>query len=152
MIRVCLLVCGLVLPLCADGGKSFSANLPEAEFKSAGLDKLSAEERARLDELVAKNADGKTAAAVAAKARETMKRVIVKGRVAGVLSGWQQGTVIVLEDGQRLEVLDAGRYRASPVRRGPAVQLFPLSNGNYIMTVDTVPRRAQVKALKPVEK
>lgn len=144
--------CVLVLPLCAGGEKGFSGGLPEADFKAAGLDKLSVEERARLDELVAKAAAGHTAAAVAAQAQETKKRVIVKGRIAGVLSGWEQGTVIVLDDGRRLEVVDAGRYRASPVRRSPAVELFPLSNGNYIMTVNTVPRRAQVKPLDPVVK
>lgn len=125
--------------------KGFSHTLSEADYKSAGLDKLSDEERARLDELVAA---GRVSEIPVSKDARPAKPVGIKGRIAGSLSGWQEGAVIVLEDGSRWEVVDKGRYRAAPVRRSPEVEFFSLKNGNYIMVVKTVGRHAEVKRLQ----
>lgn len=125
--------------------KGFSQSLSEADYKAAGLDKLSDEERARLDELVAA---GRVPETPVSKDARPAKPAGIKGRIAGSLSGWQEGAVIVLEDGSRWEVVDKGRYRAAPVRRSPEVEFFPLKNGNYIMVVKTVGRHAEVKRLQ----
>lgn len=145
MKRVLLLCFALVCPLCAEEKTTFSQGLSEAEFKAAGLGKLTAEERGRLDELVARRGEAQLTAAPAPEPAKPARPAVINGRIAGVMAGWEEGTVLVLEDGQRWQVVDKGRYRAAPVRRAPKVELFPLSNGNYIMSVDTVPRRAQVK-------
>lgn len=71
------------------------------------------------------------------------KLEIIRGEISGVRSGWNEGAV--LEDGQRWQVLDKGRYPAAPVRWRPSVELFPLSNGDYVMTINSVSRRAVVK-------
>ncbi len=146
MKRVLLLCFALAGTLCAEEKATFSHGLTEAEFKAAGLDKLNAEERGRLDELVARReAESLLAAKPAPAPAKPVRPVIITGKIAGTMAGWSEGTVLVLEDGQRWQVVDEGKYRAAPVRRKPKVELFPLSNGNYIMSIDTVPRRAQVK-------
>jgi hypothetical protein len=144
MLRL-FLICGLLAArLSGADGADFSASLSAAEFEAAGLDKLTAAERARLDALVATKA-GPREAVVAAPPAKPAAPDILNGRIAGALSGWSEGTVLVFEDGQRWQVVSKGTYRAAPVRRGPKLQLFPLSNGDYIMTVETVPMRAQVR-------
>ncbi len=144
MTRFLLLFCALVLPVWCAEEKGFSQGLSPADFKAAGLDKLSAEERAKLDALVAAEATAPVAPVVAETAKPA-KPETIRGKIAGVLAGWKEGTVLVLEDGQRWQVLDKGTYRAAPVRRSPTVELFPLSNGDYVMTINSVPRRAVVK-------
>lgn len=146
MKRVFLIVCGLSASLLATEPAGFSGRLSEADFKAAGLDKLTVEERARLDALVA--AEPRLEQATAAKPEPVaakLKAEILRGKIAGALAGWEKGTVLVFEDGQRWQVISEGRYRAAPVRQSPMVELFPLANGDYVMTVNTVPRRAEVR-------
>lgn len=157
MMRAFWICCVLSLPLTAAEEKGFSQGLSETEFKETGLDKLTPAERARLDELIAARqaaskagpatqvaAPGSAQAAAAAPA----KPAILQGQIAGVMAGWSEGTVLVLADGSKWSVVDKGRYRAAPVRRDPKVELFPLSNGDYVMTVHSVPRRAVVRRVK----
>lgn len=143
MKRVFMMVCGLSASLWAAEPAGFSGRLSEADFKAAGLDKLTAEERARLDALVQAERGADVAKAEPVKAKA--KPEILHGKIAGALAGWEKGTVLVFEDGQRWQVVSEGRYRAAPVRKSPTVELFPLANGDYVMTVNTVPRRAEVR-------
>ena len=147
MMRFLLLFCLLVPAVFGAEEKGFSQSLAEADYKAAGLDKLSAEERARLDVLVANQATpAAPVAPVVAKPAAT--KPLIRGKIAGTMAGWSEGTILKFEDGQRWQVLDKGNYRAAPVRRSPEVELFPLSDGTYIMTVNSVPRRAQVKRVE----
>lgn len=128
----------------------FSKGLPPEDYKAAGLDKLSDEERARLDAMVAAVIREKTAGAVAQESAAPAKPVVMRGKIAGVLSGWSEGTVMELADGSRWQVISEGNYRAAPVRRSPEVELFPLKGGSYVMTIKTVPRRVLVKKVDEV--
>ncbi len=148
MMRFLLLFCLLVPAVFGAEGKGFSQSLAEADYKAAGLDKLSAEERARLDALVAKQADAAAPTAPLAAKPVAAKPAIIRGKIAGAMSGWSEGTILKFEDGRSWQVMDKGNYRAAPVRRSPEVELFPLSDGTYIMTVNSVPRRAQVKRVE----
>jgi hypothetical protein len=142
MMRLLLLFCLCVPAVFAAEEKGFSQRLRAEDYKAAGLDKLSDEERAKLDALVA--AQTKPVLQVKSAAAPA-KPVLIRGKIAGVMSGWNEGTVLTFEDGRRWQVLSEGNYRAAPVRRSPAAELFPLSDGTYIMTVNTVPRRVHVK-------
>jgi hypothetical protein len=142
--RLFLICCLLGVPLAGAGEKGFSQGLSENDFKAAGLDKLTPEERMRLDELVAASKTGPSAG-VAAITPKAAAPEILRGKIAGTLSGWREGTLLVFEDGQRWQVVSKGTYRAAPVRSNPKVELFPLTNGDYVMTIETVPRRAQVR-------
>jgi len=147
MLRRVVIGCLLfALPIRAEE-KTFSQTLSAAELNELGLHKLTDEELGRLDERVAKaqRAAATAAATTAGVAAKPAAPEILRGKIAGVLTGWSEGTVLVLEDGQRWQVVSQGSYRAAPVRREPKLQLFPLSNGDYIMTIDTVPKRAQVR-------
>jgi hypothetical protein len=142
MMRFLLLVFFCVPVVFGAEEKGFSQSLSKADYKAAGLDKLSDAEREKLDVLVA--AQGEAAVAQAA---EPARPASIRGKIAGAMSGWSEGTIVTFEDGRRWQVMDKGVYRAAPVRRSPDVELFPLSDGTYIMTVRTVPRRAQVRAV-----
>lgn len=146
MLRALLICCILAAPLARAGEKQFSERLSEADFKAAGLDKLTAEERARLDELVAANRSelAATQAPVAPPPPAPVPAVL-RGKIAGTLQGWREGTVLVLEDGQRWRVISKGSYRAAPVRRSPKVELVRIEGGDYVMTIDTVRVPLQVR-------
>jgi hypothetical protein len=141
MMRFLLAVCLCVTAVSGAEEKGFSQRLSADDYKAAGLEKLNDEERARLDVLVAAQAKPVQPVTAAGAA----KPVLIRGKIAGVMSGWTEGTVLTFEDGRRWQVLSEGNYRAAPVRRSPAAELFPLSDGTYIMTVNTVPRRVHVK-------
>lgn len=165
MKRILWWVCLMTAPLAAasateatEAPAGFSERVSEADYKAAGLDKLTPEERTRLDALVAAEARRLAAAVakenVATKAAKTDKPApppLIRGKIAGTLSGWSEGSVLVFEDGSRWRVLSKGSYRAAPVRKSPKAELFPLGNGNYIMTLDTVPRRVEVRAATETE-
>lgn len=148
MMRFLLLFCLFVPAVFGADEKGFSQSLAEADYKAAGLDKLSVEERARLDAWVANQAAPAAPVAPVVAKPAAAKPAIIRGRIAGTMSGWSQGTILKFEDGQHWQVMDKGNYRAAPVRRSPDVELFPLSDGTYIMTVNSVPRRAQVKRVE----
>jgi hypothetical protein len=147
MKRVFLIMCGVcVASWLAAEPVGFSGRLSEADFNAAGMGKLTAEERVRLDALVA--AETRRAEGGSTKREETVrgaKPEILHGKIAGALAGWEKGTVLLFEDGQRWQIVSEGRYRAAPVRKSPTVELFPLANGDYVMTVNSVPRRAEVR-------
>jgi len=129
----------------ADAG--FSERLSESDFKAAGLDKLTPEERARLDELVAAEPRGASASGRVVRSGEPATPPVTRGKIAGRLTGWKEGTVLTFEDGSRWQIVSKGSYRAAPVRNSPKVELVPLVNGDFVMTVDTVPRRAEVRRI-----
>lgn len=149
IITLCCVCCGLAGSLVGVEETGFTARLGEADYKAAGLDKLTPAERARLDELVAE--ERRQEASVAVKKTSPggvlpgPKPPVTRGKIAGVLTGWREGTVLTFEDGSRWKVVSKGSYRAAPVRNGPKVELVPMANGDFVMTVETVPRRAEVR-------
>lgn len=138
----CLLI-GASSATAADAG--FSTRLSEADYQAAGLDKLTPEERARLDELVAAERRGTAASDGVVRKGKPATPAVTRGQIAGRLTGWTEGTVLTFEDGSRWQIVSKGSYRAAPVRNSPKVELVPLVNGDFVMTVEKVPRRAEVR-------
>lgn len=131
--------------------KAFSQGLDEADYRAAGLDKLTPEERARLDELVAARVSAQVAAGSAGGVPARAAPLVLRGQIAGTLTGWEPDTVFTLTDGGRWRVVDNSRHRAAPVRRSPKAELHPLANGDYIMVIHTVRQHVQVRRVTETE-
>jgi hypothetical protein len=152
-------MCGFVFLLFIGGLRAqqggFSAQLSPEERHRAGLDNLTPQERAALDELVANY--GKALASnlvvepspqaiekrareaptaregggwlswIQRKAPETEKapELVIESRLAGTLRQWAQGTVFRLENGQAWKVSDYTSYVLAPPVDNPEATIRP---------------------------
>ena len=105
--------------------------LTPQQYAATGLDKLSPEERAKLDESLREYFSGATrrvadrAASQAVSKAVEEKRVqpptIIESRIVGTFSGWKDGTVFVLENGQHWKVVDGSRATYAPITNPPVL-------------------------------
>lgn len=136
-----------------------------AEFKAAGLDKLSAQELATLNRWLQGKVEAATTQAVAAvreKAREQGRQeVIVKNRgffdfgssepITGVLQGefrgFGKGRVYVLDNGQEWEQTDSTSV-VGVRKQSPKVSIKPGVMGVWYMKVEGVNSQPKVRRSK----
>ncbi|PSM12004.1 hypothetical protein [Stenotrophomonas maltophilia] len=136
-----------------------------AEFKAAGLDKLSAQELATLNRWLQGKVEAATTQAVAAvreEAREQGRQeVIVKNRgffdfgssepITGVLQGefrgFGKGRVYVLDNGQEWEQTDSTSV-VGVRRQSPKVSIKPGVMGVWYMKVEGVNSQPKVRRSK----
>lgn len=115
--RLALLLACLSLSAWAAGAElsSLEERMSYKEFKDYGLDHLSSEQLRGLNEWL--RAHGATGPGIAAGTSSTTAMAAplpasapsdedIVSRIAGPLNGWQQGTILTLENGQRWEVRD----------------------------------------------
>jgi hypothetical protein len=131
----------------------FSAQLTPEERQRAGLDKLTPEERAALDELVAKygralatnlvvepspqaiekrareaptaSEGGGWLSWIKIKPSEKAPDLVIESRLVGSLRQWSQGTVFNLENGQAWKVSDYTSYVLAPALVNPVATIRP---------------------------
>lgn len=161
---------GMIFAATAFAEPGFSDGLGKADFKAAGLEKLSGAERARLDALVKAYAAGdyKAAEAAAAPAPSPAsapkppapKKQIVKidpgaeieyntmdSELAGTFAGFEKGTVFTLTNGQRWKVVD-GTYVCGPDERVKKVRVKPGVLGSFFLEFEKVGVRAKAQLVK----
>ncbi|HJR72710.1 MAG TPA: hypothetical protein VJ806_03645 [Luteimonas sp.] len=124
------------------------------EFKSAGLDKLSANELANLNAwLGRKAAEAPVAAAPApAPAAPTGAGFIgddkpVRSRLKGSIQEWGPGTVFELENGQRWRVLKGSMKLNKPLQ-SPEIEVAPGMMGRWFFQVDEDAPRPRVERIQ----
>jgi hypothetical protein len=152
-------------------------DLPPEKFAAAGLNKLTAEELALLEQLVAEREQAAVKTAAATARAETSKAAVkaetkVNGpgwlralvtlqeaaekpdaaeaivtRLVGDYDGWTGKTVFKLENGQIWQQLD-GHERVDGKRAAPAVKIYPGIMGVYWLEIEGVRERTKVKPLK----
>ena len=172
LVAVLLALCAAALAVAAEG---FLKNLPADQFAAAGLNKLTAEELARLEQLIAEREHGAVKAAVAtAKAQlpaakpeakvsgpgwfralvtlqETAEKPeaaeAIETRLAGDYEGWSGKTLFQLENGQIWQQAGGGE-RIDDKRRAPAVKIYPGMMGAYWLEIEGVRERVKVKPVK----
>lgn len=144
--------------------ESFLKNLPADQFAAAGLSKLTAEELARLEALIAeRETRGASPAKTEAKAsgpswlralvtlQETNEKPdaaeAIVARLAGDYDGWTGKTVFKLENGQIWQQAGAGE-RIDDKRTAPIVRIYPGMMGAYWLEVEGVRERVKVRPVK----
>ena len=128
------------------------------EFKASGLDKLDADELARLNAWLGRTITGETE-----KAAETAKRKVedehrgflsfgssepITGRLVGEFRGFQRGREYTLDSGQVWRQVD-GATLAGVRRDAPAVRITPSMVGTaWYMAIEGSNTRAKVERVK----
>lgn len=144
----------------------FTHQLTPEEFAAAGLEKLSAAERAVLDRLIARTRPDISNRAPTPPPRESVDTASVpenarvrrataavpaprtiSSRLVGRFTGWTGGTIFQLENGQRWVQVEGDSYRAHPPKENPAVEVRPAMMGTYFLKVDGYGTRCRVKLL-----
>lgn len=135
----------------------FSRSLAPADFAAAGLGRLTPQELARLDALVAALAapspaapsvaapaavPGRSPAGPGRRAASAAEEETVESRLTGEFRGWEPRAVFVLENGQRWQETAGTTYAGTPLA-APAVRIRAGALGAYWMRIEGV--RLEVK-------
>lgn len=160
---VIALSAGFIAPAVAQ--RAVSADLQQqmtpAEFKAAGLDKLSAQELAALNDWLQGKVASETATALEQAKEEGRQEVIVKNRgffdfgskepiestLVGEFTGFAKGRRYVLANGQEWEQTEAASL--SGVRLSdPEVKIVPGIMGVWYLQVGKYNTKAKVRRVK----
>ena len=175
IVRLALLAALLALPLAAIAQErpGIEHEMSEAEFKAAGLDKLSATELARLNAWLGRKVAQETSAAVEqavaraseqereAGREEGRKEVVEKNRgffhfgsdeaiestISGEFSGFGRGRQYRLDNGQVWEQTDSATL-AGVRRTSPKVRIKPGAMGAWWLKIDGYNTQAKVRRVE----
>ncbi|HLP25557.1 MAG TPA: hypothetical protein VK477_07765 [Acidobacteriota bacterium] len=164
-----LALCAVASSAAADG---FLKSIPADQFAAAGLNKLTEEELAQLERLIATREAGMKVAAAAADAAATKPEAKASGpgwlralvtlqetaekpeaaeaivtRLAGDYDGWTGKTVFNLENGQIWQQVSGGE-RIDDRRAAPTVKIYPGMMGAYWLEIEGVRERVKVRPVK----
>jgi hypothetical protein len=165
-----LVSCATTLAIASEG---FLKSLPADQFAAAGLNKLTPEELARLEKIIADREQigtKETTAITAAKPVNTETKPSGPGwlralvtlqetsekpdaaeaivtRLAGDYEGWTGKTVFRLENGQVWQQV-GGSERIDDKRTAPTVKIYPGMMGSYWLEVEGVRERVKVRPVK----
>lgn len=115
ILPLCALLLACVAPHArADDNSTLEERMSFKDFTRFGLDKLSPDQLRGLNDWMKTHgqncapvaANGTSVAPVAAGAAPAATPDHVTSRIAGEFAGWEKGTVLVLENGQKWEVRD----------------------------------------------
>ena len=119
--------------------------LTEAQFREAGLAKLSQSELAALNRILREDVAPAAEAPVAATTEEA-DEAPVESRLVGPFKGWSKGTVLTLENGQRWQVTEGDLYLGR-AEESPAVSVKPGLFSGWYLQVEGQSPRAKVRPL-----
>lgn len=156
--RICLALILVLLSfsLNAQRFSSLEERMSAAEFKAAGLDRLSADELAALNDWLRTHGAASASMAAAARTPRGDERVgfadgpssrSVVSRIAGPFNGWSGSTRFTLENGQVWQQ-DEGGSLTGVKADSPAVTIDPAFLGSWRMRVDGYNQRVRVKRIE----
>jgi len=125
--------------------------MSQAEFRAAGLDKLSPEELQRLNGWL--EAHGGTtrpvgnASGSAAFYPDSSTRDVIESHIAGTFTGWRGKSVFRLDNGQEWRQTESGQYSAGEFEN-PAVKVKPMMLGSWLMVVEGCGCSVRVERIK----
>jgi hypothetical protein len=111
--------------------------MPQAEFRAAGLDKLSPEELKYLNDWLTAHGEaiGPVAAGSADFYPNDADREAIETRISGVFDGWRGHTVFDMDNGQQWRQTESGTYKTGKMEN-PAVTIKPMMLGSWLMRVE----------------
>jgi len=157
-VRSILLAALLLVAVPAAAQQAIEAEMTPEEFKAAGLDKLSAEELARLNAWLNRTIDteaGKAAASAKKQVEDENRGFFnfgssepVVGRIVGEFRGFSRGREYTLDNGQVWRQVDAATLVGAR-RTDPQVRITPSLIGNaWYMAIEGYNTRAKVERIK----
>jgi hypothetical protein len=153
-----LLTCLAPLAIAQTTQPAIEKQMTPEEFKAAGLDKLSAEELARLNTWLGRTIDTQTAKA-AADAKEKVvhenrgffdfgSEEPITGHISGQFHGFAKGRTYTLDNGQVWQQMDDAELPGIRLT-DPQVRIKPAMMGNsWYMSVGKYHTAAQVRRIK----
>jgi hypothetical protein len=144
------------LPLAS--AQSFSTveeRMSAAQFREAGLDKLSAEELAALNAWLQKNVGGASATAAPSAVQDRTGfgsdpsggAGEVRSRLQGEFRGWQGKTVFALDNGQVWQQVGNDKWTGVKVEN-PTVLIEPAAFGSWRLKVEGYNTTTKVKRVR----
>jgi hypothetical protein len=141
----------LALPACLaearQDAQKIEQRLTPEQLRETGLDTLTPAQLARLNELLGATASAPAmaSAAQAAPATPAMQPGVdkplfgftdapIKSRLKGTVTGWQEGTVFELENGQQWKVLK-GHMKLPKPMQNPEIRVVPGIVGRWFLEV-----------------
>ena len=158
-----LLLC--MAPAHAQQAVSLQKQMGSTEFTRAGLDKLSPAELQHLQQWLSLHASQLAAAVPAsaetsataaaakapgpfahkAKTAKVKRNDTVSSRIAGEFNGWQHGTTLTLQNGQRWRVKDDSSLVVNKPLASPEVSVTPGFLGSWMLKVHGYNTSARVE-------
>ncbi|KZC15788.1 hypothetical protein RHOFW510R12_29595 [Rhodanobacter sp. FW510-R12] len=146
----------LALPLCcvsvhAQDANSLQQRMSNAEFKAAGLDKLSPQELANLDNWLSTH--GKATTKVVDTSGKPVfytdktRRDKIVTHIAGHFDGWRSQQEFAMANGQAWKITDPEPHACQPAEN-PEVQIKPSLLGFWLMYVPSCYESAHVKRVR----
>ncbi|MBO9664721.1 hypothetical protein [Dokdonella sp.] len=125
--------------------------MSQADFRAAGLDKLSPEELQRLNAWLQSHGGTQTKYVTASGAPvfypDMNNRDVIETRIAGLFTGWRGKTVFKFDNGQEWQQTESGAFSAGEFNN-PAVKIKPMILGSWLMVVDGCNCSVRVQRIK----
>lgn len=128
--------------------------MSDAEFRAAGLDKLTPEELASLNAWLQRRTAGTAQAATHVPPsedrigfRDPVDTDGVVSRIAGQFTGWSGDTQFTLENGQVWQQAESGSLRGVSVD-SPAITIKPAFMGSWLLKVEGFNQAIRVRRVK----
>ncbi len=125
--------------------------MSQAEFRAAGLDKLSPEELQRLNGWLEAHGGTTrqvvTASGAAVFYPDSSARDVVESRITGKFNGWRGKTVFTLDNGQQWRQTESSRFDAGEFTN-PGVKVKPMMLGSWLMVVEGCGCSVRVERIK----
>ena len=153
VVALLLLLAVPLVALAASGYIKVEARLTPEQMHETGLDTLTPEQLARLNEVLAESEAAHPAATAASpstgapsQAEQSflgLSEEPIRARVKGAVAGWEPGTVFELENGQQWKVLKGSMKLRKPLA-SPEVIVAPGLMGRWFLQVDEDLPKARV--------
>ncbi|HEV2608217.1 MAG TPA: hypothetical protein VGT79_09560 [Xanthomonadaceae bacterium] len=141
---------------------SVEERMSSADFKAAGLDKLSPQELGRLNAFIRNEVDRRAVQAqqqvVGEQERAEAGRIgfhdyqgernEIVSRAPGAFTGWELGTTFTLENGQVWRVIEADFPLEGVRLTNPEIHITPGLFGSWNLTVEGYHKSAKVERVK----
>jgi hypothetical protein len=153
LIKPLIVMLVLALPACLaearQDAQKIEQRLTPEQLRETGLDTLTPAQLARLNELLGAPAPAKASAPQASPQAAPATPVLqpgvdkplfgftdapIKSRLKGTVTGWQEGTVFELENGQQWKVLK-GRMTLPKPMQNPEIRVVPGIVGRWFLEV-----------------
>ncbi|HET9835374.1 MAG TPA: hypothetical protein VFP88_03385 [Rhodanobacteraceae bacterium] len=142
---LCLL---LALPAFAQQFSSLEERMPSADFKAAGLDKLSPEELKYLDAWLQNHQQVKMVNSSGSPVfYADSDREKFETHILGGFNGWSGHSQFTLSNGQVWKQTESGSYSCPPVTN-PSVTIKPMMLGSWLMYVQGCNESVRVERVK----